>query len=298
MAARNEHIVAKQMIAGAISGGIADAAMYPMMTVKSRLMVQGGNKAALYSYNGPLQAFQHIIAREGFRTLYKGYATAALVVPAQALYMGTYQAIKRYLPGGHDNPVAQFSGGVLAALVQSTVTVPVEVMRQRQMVQTAGEGSYKGSLHTARSMYHQEGIRAFYKGFLLNQMVWVPFNAVYLPLWEFSKRVCAQVSQVDSLEDLAIQYELGSAFFCSAFAASLTNPMDVIKTRIQVQGKSNVHSSTQYSGAWDAAKSIYKNEGLYGFTRGMTPRMLWVAPSSMIFFTMYDQLMKRLAYNV
>lgn len=96
MAASKEHLVAKQMIAGAISGGIADAAMYPMMTVKSRLMVpalislpihlrcnprtvfntiafqvQGGNKAALYSYNGPLQAFQHIIAREGLRTLYK-----------------------------------------------------------------------------------------------------------------------------------------------------------------------------------------------------------------------------------
>ena len=44
--------------------------------------------------------------------------------------------------GGHDSPVVQFGGGILASLVQSTETVPVEVIRQRQMVQTTGEGTY------------------------------------------------------------------------------------------------------------------------------------------------------------
>ena len=70
---------------------------------------------------------------------------------------------------------------------------------------------------------------------------------------------------------------------------------DVVKTRLQVQGKSNVHSTTQYSGAWDAAKTIYKHEGMGGFTRGMTS--LWVAPSAMIMFTAYDQIMKRLDHD-
>lgn len=64
---------------------------------------------------------------------------------------------------------------------------------------------------------------------------------------------------------------------------------DVIKTRLQVQGKKK-----QYSGAWDAAKKIYSHEGYRGFTSGMTSRMLWVAPSATIMFTTYDQLMKRL----
>jgi hypothetical protein len=52
--------------------------------------------------------------------------------------------------GGRDSPVVQFGGGVLASLVQSTVTVPVEVVRQRQMVQTAGEGSYTVKLLSSR----------------------------------------------------------------------------------------------------------------------------------------------------
>lgn len=44
--------------------------------------------------------------------------------------------------GGQDSPVAQFGGGILATSVSSIVSVPVEVIRQRQMVQTACEGSY------------------------------------------------------------------------------------------------------------------------------------------------------------
>lgn len=46
------------------------------------------------------------------------------------------------IAGGPDNPLTQFGGGVLATLVQSSLMVPVEVIRQRQMIQTGGEGAY------------------------------------------------------------------------------------------------------------------------------------------------------------
>lgn len=49
--------------------------------------------------------------------------------------------------GGKDNPVTQFAGGVLATLVQSSVMVPTEVVRQRQQIQTTGEGSYTVLTH-------------------------------------------------------------------------------------------------------------------------------------------------------
>jgi hypothetical protein len=50
-------------------------------------------------YSGPVQAIRTIVAEEGWRTFYKGYATVTQVAPAQALYFGTYQAVRRYLPG-------------------------------------------------------------------------------------------------------------------------------------------------------------------------------------------------------
>lgn len=286
-------LLRKQMLAGGLAGMLADGVVYPMMTVKSRLMVQGGasssGTAALYMYKGPLDAMFQIGTKEGLRTLYKGFSTVTQIAPTQAMYMATYQTSKRYLPGGPDNPLTQFGGGVLATLVQSSLMVPVEVIRQRQMIQTGGEGAYTGSVHAVKAIVAQEGIGALYRGFLLAQLVWGPYNAVYLPLWEANKRLCVRLSGAESVEKLGIQYELGSAFVSSAFAAGLTNPMDVIKTRLQVQGKNK-----QYSGAWDAAKKIYAHEGVKGLTSGITSRMLWVAPSATIMFTTYDQIMKRL----
>ncbi|KAL2613289.1 hypothetical protein R1flu_024981 [Riccia fluitans] len=273
--------------------------MYPMMTVKSRLQVQGGaagggGTASMYMYRGPIHAIYSISAQEGWRTLYKGYATVGQIGPATALYMATYQTAKKVLPGGEENPLVHFCGGVLATLVQSSVTVPTEIVRQRQMVQTSGgEGAYKGSLHALKTIVRMEGFSALYRGFFLAQMVWGPYNAVYLPLWEASKRVAVKFSGAESKEKLAVQYELGSAFFSSSIASALTNPADIVKTRIQIQGKSNVNSSTQYNGALDAARSIYRKEGVRGFTKGMSSRVLWVAPSATITFTTFDQLMKR-----
>lgn len=58
----------------------------------------------------------------------------------------------------------------------------------------------------------------------MNQMLCIPFNAVFMPLWEASKRTCAQLSGAESVEKLEIQYELASSLFPAAFAAAVTNP--------------------------------------------------------------------------
>ncbi|MCO5551132.1 hypothetical protein L7F22_004629 [Adiantum nelumboides] len=296
-------LLAKQMVAGGLAGMLADGVMYPMMTVKSRLQVQGaasaavgsgGGTSAIYMYRGPVHAIYTISAHEGWRTLYKGYATVSQIAPAQALYMASYQTAKRVLPGGKENPVVHFCGGVIATLVQSSVTVPVEVIRQRQMVQRSGGDSYKGSLHAATRIYQVEGLRALYRGFGLAQMVWGPYNAIYLPLWEASKQAAVRYTGAESVQKLDVQWELLSSFFSASCAAAVTNPMDVVKTRLQVQGKSNSSNSTNYNGALDAARSIFRQEGLKGFACGISSRVFWIAPSSMIMFTCFDQLMKRL----
>eukprot|EP00850_Spirogloea_muscicola_P026361 SM006897S20531 [mRNA] locus=s6897:115:621:+ [translate_table: standard] len=79
---------------------VADGITYPMMTVKSRMQVQGGQSgaAALYSYRNPGHALYSIVTKEGWRTLYKGYGTVVQIAPAQALYMASYQLAKKTLP--------------------------------------------------------------------------------------------------------------------------------------------------------------------------------------------------------
>ena len=51
-----------------------------------------------------------------------------------------------------DNPFVQFGGGILDTCMSSIEFVPVEVIRQWQMVQTASEGSYMVRIPTLNSL--------------------------------------------------------------------------------------------------------------------------------------------------
>jgi hypothetical protein len=81
-------------------------------------------------------------------------------------------------------------------------------------------------------------------------------------------------------------------------AAMLSNPLDVVKTRLQVQ---NYHSKVatagalpKYTTARSMARGIWREEGVWAFTRGISARVMYVAPVSAITFMTYEFL-KRFA---
>lgn len=73
-------------------------------------------------------------------------------------------------------------------------------------------------------------------------------------------------------------------------AATIMFPVDVIKTRMQFQrGKPVDFIRTHYSSGWDAFKKILKTEPLSAFYRGLPIRLLYIAPSAAVSFTVYEQ---------
>lgn len=67
----------------------------------------------------------------------------------------------------------------------------------------------------------------------------------------------------------------------------LTNPMDVIKTRLQVD-------SNLYSGSiLDCTRATYNEGGLAAFLRGSVPRLMHKIPANGAFFVFYE-LFRRL----
>jgi hypothetical protein len=74
----------------------------------------------------------------------------------------------------------------------------------------------------------------------------------------------------------------------------VTTPMDVIKTRLQVQSKkitiNNNNINTIYSNSFDAIKKIFKQEGIKAFVRGIPVRILWIAPGSAITMAVYEKV--------
>lgn len=61
-----------------------------------------------------------------------------------------------------------------------------------------------------------------------------------------------------------------------------TNPMDVIKTRLQVD-------SSLYNGSvWVCTKATFDEGGLPAFLRGSVPRLIHKIPANAAFFVFYE----------
>ncbi|KAE9449875.1 hypothetical protein C3L33_18233, partial [Rhododendron williamsianum] len=67
--------------------------------------------------------------------------------------------------------------------------------------------------------------------------------------------------------------------FSGALTGAITTPLDVIKTRLMIQGSAN-----QYKGIFDCVQTIVKEEGPPALLKGIGPRVLWIGIGGSIFF--------------
>lgn len=90
---------------------------------------------------------------------------------------------------------------------------------------------------------------------------------------------------------LAVQAVAGVLTGCTS--ATLTMPLDVIKTRLQTSHSATVADGTGKPTWMSTAKVLYKNEGAKGFFRGVAPRMVSTSIWGTVMVTAYEAL-KRL----
>src|SRR5688572_26844568 len=72
-------------------------------------------------------------------------------------------------------------------------------------------------------------------------------------------------------------------------SAIITTPIDVIKTRMQTNVKLDTNNTSHTSKtAGEIFRTIIKEEGWSGLTRGMLPRTVKVAPACAIMISSYE----------
>ncbi|KAH8283009.1 hypothetical protein KR054_011548 [Drosophila jambulina] len=84
-----------------------------------------------------------------------------------------------------------------------------------------------------------------------------------------------------------LQFLAGTAV--GILEVTLLSPLDLVKSRIQVQGVHRVPTMDIYCGVRDAFVKIYKHEGLTAFWKGMVPPLLINPPKRGVKFMMIAQ---------
>ncbi|KAJ8561579.1 hypothetical protein ON010_g8102 [Phytophthora cinnamomi] len=163
--------------------------------------------------------------------------------PATCLYLTSYEVSKDTLMGVEGfraSPSLLYLGAGMAAEALSCVLwVPIDVIKERMQVQvqsSAASGAarkvyYHNTLDAVQTIARTERLGGLYKGYIATLLSFGPFSALYFMFYEKAKAFAQKRLEV---EELPAHYTLVSAAAAGATASFLTNPLDLIKLRLQV----------------------------------------------------------------
>lgn len=144
---------------------------------------------------------------------------------------------------------------------------------------------YKSCIDCVRSIYHSEGVRAFYRSYGTQLTMNVPFVSLHFVIYESAQDLINPFRHYHPLSHVI------SGAAAGAIAAAATTPLDVCKTVLNTQA---VHvgavgtSSDIIHGLSQAVTTIYHRRGFRGYFSGVTARMVFQTPATAISWSVYE----------
>ncbi|KAI9464189.1 mitochondrial carrier domain-containing protein [Boletus coccyginus] len=268
------------MLAGGMAGITEHAVMFPVDSIKTRMQVFAASPAAVYTGIG--NAFTRISATEGMRVLWRGVSSVILGAgPAHAVHFGTYEAVKELVGGNKagNQWLATSLAGASATIASDALMNPFDVIKQRMQVH---QSQFRSVFTAIRVVYQTEGLGAFYVSYPTTLMMSVPFTAVQFTVYEQIKKVLNPNGEYSPVTHMIAGGMAGGV------AAGVTTPLDVAKTLLQTRGTSHDPEIRRLGGMMDALRVIWKRDGMKGFGRGISPRVLTHMPSNALCWLSYE----------
>lgn len=268
------------MMAGALAGITEHAVMFPIDSIKTRMQVFATSPAAMYTGIG--NAFTRISSTEGIRALWRGVSSVILGAgPAHAVHFGTYEFVKEFAGGrsGANQPLTTMMAGASATIASDALMNPFDVIKQRMQVH---QSEFRSVFTAIRVVYRNEGLAAFYVSYPTTLMMSVPFTAVQFTAYEQVKRLLNPTGEYSPSSHVI------AGGLAGGVAAGVTTPLDVAKTLLQTRGTSQDRELRRVGGMLDAMRIIWKRDGMRGFFRGISPRVLTHMPSNALCWLSYE----------
>lgn len=187
-----------------------------------------------------------------------------------------------------DNQINLFAGAV-SGTASGIATCPLDVIKTKlqaqgsfsntgpQNTQLKGGTLYRGLAGTARTIVQQDGLKGLYRGLGTIVMGYIPTWAVYMTMYEGSRKWIYAHGYNDSEKDRAIG-RVYAAVLAGSCSTLTTNPIWVIKTRLMSQVSRSAAAGSRtpwhYNNTWDAFRKMYRAEGIGAFYSGLGPALL------------------------
>ncbi|KIY44767.1 mitochondrial NAD transporter [Fistulina hepatica ATCC 64428] len=208
-------------------------------------------------------------------------------------------------------PRSTLPAGAGGGLVASIATCPLDVVKTKLQAQRAvqGQHGYEGIVDTVRSIIKHDGFRGLYRGLGPTILGYLPTWAIYFAVYDAIKTHFGEMplgaeqdahyqhdhvtvypaAQVKGYQPLIREnpwsLHIMSAMVAGAASTCLTTPLWVIKTRFMTQRR----DEPRFRHTLDAARSIYRAEGVKAFYRGLLPSLLGITHVA-VQFPLYEQL--------
>ncbi|KAL8971819.1 MAG: hypothetical protein Q9183_000864 [Haloplaca sp. 2 TL-2023] len=185
--------------------------------------------------------------------------------------------------------VHHFALGSVAGAFGAFVVYPIDLVKtrmQNQRGKRVGEMLYKNSIDCAKKVVKNEGFKGLYSG-VLPQLVGVaPEKAIKLTVNDLIR---GHFTDKES-NKIWWPHEIIAGGSAGACQVIFTNPLEIVKIRLQVQGEMAKHADVpRRSAMW-----IVKNLGLVGLYKGASACLLRDVPFSGIYFPAYNHLKRDL----
>ncbi|EDO45549.1 predicted protein [Nematostella vectensis] len=260
-------------MAGAFSGTCSTILFQPLDLVKTRLQTR-----AIASGNGGMfYTFYTVFRADHVAGLWRGLTPSIYrCVPGVAMYFTSLHGLSSFV-SEDPSPLQSIVLGATARTIAGVCMMPVTVVKTRY---ESGNFNYTSMRQALVSIWTNEGGRGLYSGLVATVARDAPFSGLYLMFYTQIKRRAKGLLQVGDLTS-------GQNFICGimagAMASVVTQPADVVKTRLQM-------NPYMYPSNRAAVVAIIEAGGIEGLFRGLVPRTVRRTLMSAMAWTIYEEV--------
>ncbi|KAK3295344.1 mitochondrial carrier domain-containing protein [Chaetomium fimeti] len=294
---------ATNLIAGGGAGMMEALVCHPLDTIKVRMQLSRRGREPGMPKRGFVATGLEIVRKETPLGLYKGLgAVLTGIVPKMAIRFTSFEWYKQVLSHKETGVVSGqslFLAGLAAGVTEAVAVVtPMEVVKIRLQAQHHSMADpldipkYRNAAHALYTIVKEEGAGALYRGVSLTALRQGSNQAVNFTAYTYFKEWLYQW-QPEYRGTSLPSYQTTLIGLVSGAMGPLSNaPIDTIKTRLQKmraeEGTTALQRITRIAG------DMFKQEGVHAFYKGITPRIMRVAPGQAVTFTVYEYLKERL----